>query len=426
MIRFINKNLKVKNIWILFTSLLFLFPLLNIFTHSLIVGCWLIFSVLIFYKNGYLITKHVLKLYTILVIPLILQVIGFVLSEDKSSALLSIEKNLLFLVLPIGFLIGRNFLKRKHLFFFLVVFIVSCFTLNSYVIGYLLINGYFLKIQEANYFNPIFRNVYAQLTGTHLPYLGLWFLFSCISIVYLLLQLNLKFFLKLILVFIAVQLLVGTFIFSARMAIAAFILTLISSFIIYFRNFKKTLILIFISIIILFCISRIPTISYRIDELVNTEFQPPQGKPWDPNGGKQYNSTNIRIGIVICSFELLKENWLFGLGQSEVQNALNQCYDRFKMEGHDDFKSNDYNTHNQYIHFWLSSGLFGFLLFIALLTYMYIRSHKKQDILLFAFTLFLTICFMTENILARYAGVVFFSLFSALLLSMNSLSNKNE
>src|SRR5690606_20721424 len=193
-----------------------------------------------------------IKLCIILSMPFLIQFIGFVLSDDKNNALISLEKNLLFLFVPLGFSLGKNFIKKKYLDYFLIVFIASCFIINSYVLSYLLFNGFFQKINEVTYYNPIFRNIYAQLTGTHLPYLGMWFMFSCISIAYLLLRKDLKLFQISILIFIGAQLLIGTFIFSARMSIVALIITIIFSFIIYFKSFKKTLILIFFLTITLF------------------------------------------------------------------------------------------------------------------------------------------------------------------------------
>ncbi|GAB3813230.1 hypothetical protein GCM10028895_05050 [Pontibacter rugosus] len=245
-------------------------------------------------------------------------------------------------------------------------------------------------------------------------------MFACICIIYLLLQKNIRLAYKIVLCVIGLELLIGTFIFSARMSILAFTIALGFSIIVYFKSLKKSLLFLCFLLASIYALIHVPTVSYRIDELLDTKLQPPSGKPWDPDGGEQYNSTNIRVGIVICSFELIKKHWLFGLGQSEVQPALNQCYSRFSMEGPDDYKSAEYNTHNQYIHFWLSSGLLGIVLFIGYIMYIFYRSFIKNDILLFTFMVFISICIATENILARHSGVVFVALFSSFLMFRNS------
>ncbi|MCC9166594.1 O-antigen ligase family protein [Pontibacter harenae] len=414
---------KLEQLWVVLTAALFAFPLFKIPIYTSLVAIWLISSIFVAKKSGYKISKGTIKIYLILIIPFIVQSIGFLISDEKGEALYYLERNLSIPLIPIGFALGEHAFKKKHALLFFVIFILSCFILNSYVLLYLIINGFFSRFSEDNLYNPIFRNAYTQLTNTHLPYLGIWFLFSCIIIVYILQQEKLKSYYKIVLTLIGIELFVGTFLFSARMAIIAFCLTLVASFILYFKSIKRTLILLFLLTFTLFLLSKIPTISHRIDEIANTSLHPPTGSPWDPQGINQYNSTNIRVGIIVCSLDILKENWLVGVGRSEVQSSLNKCYTRFPIEGYNDYKTVDYNTHNQYIDFWLSSGLIGIILFLSFIFYIFHRSFISKDIFLFGFIMFISISFLTENILSRHSGVAFFALFSSFLFIRNFILN---
>lgn len=151
--------------------------------------------------------------------------------------------------------------------------------------------------------------------------------------------------------------------------------------------------------------SMIPTIRNRMQELsIENMYAPTQGND---------NGTNVRAGIIRCDIALLENNWLFGLGTGDVQDALNNCFSNYTT---DVYSKHDYNTHNEYLNVWLTAGLLG----IGTLLYLLIGGFAgavKFDLTLFAyFFVFIFICFFTENFLDRQVGITFFVFFHTLYL----------
>jgi len=124
------------------------------------------------------------------------------------------------------------------------------------------------------------------------------------------------------------------------------------------------------------------------------------------------NSVDMRSLLVTFDLMLLKDHWLFGLGPAELQSQLNLLLYYFSFyAGH---PLGTYNTHNEYLNQWLSFGLFGFLFFISILwIHVWRAIRRKQTIYLFLMMILMTM-FLTENILSRQHGILFFALFTSL------------
>ena len=118
-----------------------------------------------------------------------------------------------------------------------------------------------------------------------------------------------------------------------------------------------------------------------------------------------YNSVNIRVGILECSTFLIKENWMWGVGIGDVQENLNQCYQKFDTAG---YSGQNYNTHNEYLSNWLSAGILALFCLVGTILLMMLLSLKFNNFLLLAFTIFISVCFLTENVLARNDGILLY------------------
>lgn len=121
-----------------------------------------------------------------------------------------------------------------------------------------------------------------------------------------------------------------------------------------------------------------------------------------------YNSTNVRKAIFDSSIEIIKENWLTGVGFDNLQAKLNATY----KANYDSsfFKEHNYMTHNYYFYILISSGIFGFLFYIFYL-YNVIKISIKSNIFLFQLFVFnaLIICFV-EDYFFRQKGLLYFNL----------------
>jgi O-antigen ligase len=136
----------------------------------------------------------------------------------------------------------------------------------------------------------------------------------------------------------------------------------------------------------------------------------------------EFNSSNVRNGIYYCDVELISRSLVFGVGVGDIQDKLNECYG--KNISSKIYTWRDYNSHNQYLFFWLSSGIFGFILFSVLLFYCFKKSLKHSIVIYFYFLVLVSLVFFTENLLSRSDGVIFFSFFNSLLF-FNVYQKKN-
>ena len=128
---------------------------------------------------------------------------------------------------------------------------------------------------------------------------------------------------------------------------------------------------------------------------------------------------DFRTIVWDCGCNLVASEWsnLLGSGFKTTNSRLADCYSR---QIKDDktrawFETQKLNTHNQFLDFYLSSGLLGLLFFVGVLLFL-CRQHRNQffpvasliTIVLFGFT---------ENFLHRQIGAYFFGFVLIVLLS---------
>lgn len=138
------------------------------------------------------------------------------------------------------------------------------------------------------------------------------------------------------------------------------------------------------------------------------------------SGELKFNSTSLRYGIYNCAIAKIKESFLFGYGIGDVQDELEECY---KTKS-DLLLELTYNSHNQYLSYFLSTGVFGFLLLFIVMLKAIKDSKKNNNILLCATTIFFAFCMLFENILERQSGVILFSFYISLFSFYNFSETK--
>ncbi|WP_165819336.1 O-antigen ligase family protein [Flagellimonas aquimarina] len=152
------------------------------------------------------------------------------------------------------------------------------------------------------------------------------------------------------------------------------------------------------------------TVKLRVDEVFRTKF----ALPSSGNDIETYNSTNVRNGVYFCSLKIIKENALLGVGLGDAQDKLNDCY-RDEL-GAKIYGWTTYNTHSQYLFFLLTAGLLGLLLFLTSLSIQLKISVERKENQHFYFLIIVAIICLTENVLVRSDGLIFFSFFNSLFL----------
>lgn len=108
--------------------------------------------------------------------------------------------------------------------------------------------------------------------------------------------------------------------------------------------------------------------------------------------------------------ELIKENLWFGVGSGDVDDSLHEHYRELKAYSLIEAQA---NAHNQFFDAIIRNGILGFISLLGLYFYGVYRTRIKRLYLIFTFVIVITS--LTENILDRQKGVVFFAVFNTLL-----------
>ncbi len=139
----------------------------------------------------------------------------------------------------------------------------------------------------------------------------------------------------------------------------------------------------------------------------------------NPNG----HSLLQRLEYWKTGVQIARENWLIGVGSGDVQDAFNVEYEQSNSPL---VEANRRRAHNQLLTYFITFGILGFVLFVALIG-LFIRKTLLQKTLIgLLFITISLISFFMEDTLETQTGVTFFALFLGLFLSTSAYSGKVE
>ena len=127
-----------------------------------------------------------------------------------------------------------------------------------------------------------------------------------------------------------------------------------------------------------------------------------------------FRKTN-RIVIWKNSIELIEQSPWIGFGTGDVEDELIATYKKNKELWRMQF----FNSHNQYFDYQLRYGILGSLVLIFLLVYLFRFAWTHNDYLYIAFLLIFVLGFLSENLIQRHWGIVFFTFFNSLFYFRN-------
>jgi O-antigen ligase len=119
-------------------------------------------------------------------------------------------------------------------------------------------------------------------------------------------------------------------------------------------------------------------------------------------------STAVRVLIWKEALQLVRENFLWGTGAGDDNDAL---YAAYQQQGLTGALSHKLNAHNQYLQTFIGLGVFGFLLLVLMTLGQMILAVIRKNFLLFVFSLLVMLNFLVESMLQTSAGVLFFAFF---------------
>lgn len=124
-----------------------------------------------------------------------------------------------------------------------------------------------------------------------------------------------------------------------------------------------------------------------------------------------------------AAFEIIESNPVFGVGAGDIKTEFNRFFESNKTKIGEGYR---YTTHNQYLTYFVSAGIIGFILFIIAVFYPLSVYIKRNYILSFA-QLILLISFIAEDTLETQPGVTMYVFFIALGIALfNDPGSKTE
>jgi len=127
-----------------------------------------------------------------------------------------------------------------------------------------------------------------------------------------------------------------------------------------------------------------------------------------------WNSMSYRLLEWKGSLSIISSHLLFGVGTSGWKSAMSKFYSNFSSST----VGLTYNSHNQFLQTWMENGFFALVALVFCIFGPLFQ--QKVDPTYIAFILIFSLMCMTESILDRQKGIIFFTLFQSLFLSYNS------
>ncbi|WP_317897492.1 O-antigen ligase family protein [Aurantibacillus circumpalustris] len=336
-----------------------------------------------------------------------LGVIGYFYSLHKSDAGFLLERQLtIFLmpiIIPISIKITSERLKKM-----LEVLTISCLIAIIYLfinMSYTIYTVLHLPFVKTVFSGAFFNHQFSRPLDIHAGYLSLY---VALSIIYLVtFTIKQKFGLKIIIASIClVILLAGLLFLASRNAIISTLFVLI--FVFPFYHVTNKLRYLIVSTLLLFAVfflvKKVPYLNTRFSIELISEIK-------STGNGEfiNYSATEPRIKRWECAMDLIKESPAFGYGTGDEIEMLKT---RYAIKGLFISYLENFNTHNQYLSFWVKNGFIGLIIFISLFFYYIYLAIKNRDFMYLSFLLLLMIGFYTENILDANKGILFFAIFN--------------
>ena len=389
----VNKN-ALTNLIILGIFLFSIYPLVPHKFESFSVILFSACSILYLIVTGK--KKPFIKTFIIVSSIYFVLFVSALMSLNKSEGFNKMETMLSLLVFPLVFyfILGESFIDfSKIRKFFFKTYYLSCilFSTISFYLFTTYKNSKYLSADSNFYRTAIIQNNYI---GDHPIYVSI-FISIAIIFGFSFFDKERKFVWRNLLILITQGYLITLLVMLMSKGVIFALLVVFILKVIRQKSIKKTHILSFVVVLSLFFIL-IPEKNNRFKEIINLNSY----KGLDIN-----NSTSIRVLIYKCGIEALFKSPLFGSGVGDVQELLDECYCLRKSN----LPKGKYNSHNQYLFMWLSTGVIGFLIFIGVLIYYFKKAIEYNDSIMFSILVLYCVIFLFENVLSRQSGVIFFS-----------------
>ncbi len=197
-------------------------------------------------------------------------------------------------------------------------------------------------------------------------------------------------------------------------------LTLLFYGVLFIKN-KKAIIAMIIGVVLL---AFFPPVQKRFQEIINVDDLSiiNETKVEDVNDPR-VNGLTLRVLLWQETLKTINTlpKFLTGLG---VDDASNEAL-KLNMENRGLSKYKKYSTHNQFINFYMRTGVVGFGILFCLILYIFYQAIKNKNKMLFIMIVMFTFAMLTESVLQRVLGIYFFTTV-LLFLTKPAFLNENS
>lgn len=408
------------------TVLLFMFPILPFAAKSIVIGVWAAACLYCVFgrKNKPTVSIKDWRRILIIIFPFLILFSTIIFTDDKNRGWELALRMLPLAIFPLLFTLGRDFLTQKLFNLAKIAFIASTFLVVIYSAGKTYANHEFLdrplteieleyngvtaetitqeKETEIKYRRM--KKYVEEVSNIHSTYLGMLIMLSLYFIGEFLVSKKKKYGLKIAGIVIGLALLAWLAFISVRAPVLGLNVGVLAVLIFKFRNPKYILAaLAGFGLLAVLLYTTVPSLKIRMDEVVENKFSLP-AKGEDPLA---FNSTNVRLGSLYCSMEVFKAHFWTGVGIGDVQPHLDRCYE--DKIGAIIYTWDTYNNHNQYLYFADAAGILGLLSFTGMVIFLIVISIKHRDAAGIFFFVSIGLIFLSENVLIRSDGVLYYT-----------------
>ena len=323
--------------------------------------------------------------------------ITMVYSEDADFAMRKLGRLSSFLVFPFIFAFTNSNERQsffKNIDTYLWVYLIAVFLFNALAFTWF----YFTRFSFDDlliHFHTLLR-VQSGKFNIHPIYLSMHCGVAILFSLYLLRKNTSK--TRLVAIILMDIVLIAFLLLYAKKAPIIAFLIILTLFILFQRSKKYIVPYIFAVTGLIALIIVIPNTRGKFVELLKIESL--------DNGN--VTSTNIRYTIYQSAQELIAESPLIGYGIGDYKDKL---VNKYAEKGQSLLVEKGYNSHNQYFSLMIIGGVLLLLIFLCVLIFNFLYAIRFDNQLFILLLIFYGIVMLTENILEREQGVVFFAFF---------------
>lgn len=333
---------------------------------------------------------------------------GLLYADNFHQAGFELEKKMSLFIFPLVLFYSPR-LKGKEVRIILLSFVFGCLVTGLFCIG--MATYRFIESNDSSFF---FHHELSGLAGMHAAYLSMY---CCFSIAILLCnyseELGLLRLRDRMLYYVCLCIFVILiFLLASRTQLLILFIGSIGYFTFHFSKkytlLKSVLGAIAIGVFIVSLAFLFPKNRERFKEAINYKGEYSLSTKW----GEQ----QMRPLMWSCAIELIKDNPIKGAGTGDGEDELQKCYSRNDYVSLLYFENSRFNAHNQFLEIAVELGLIGLLVFLLSLFAPAAEAWRHKKVLYLIFVLVFAVSCLTESMLERQNGVVFFGFFNSFLV----------